>query len=72
MAEDRSDEIICFCVSITRAEIKEATLAGDLNSLYEDGMSACCGSCRHEVTELIEEYLEECKVPGDLFKDMSS
>ena len=59
MTENNVDEIICHCTSITKLDIKQAAKNEKLSELYSLGMASCCGSCRHEVIELIEECLEE-------------
>ena len=59
MIENNLDEIICYCTSVTKFDIKHAVKNESLNELYRLGMTSCCGSCRHEVSELIEDLLEK-------------
>ena len=55
-------DLVCFCMSVTRGEIKQAIREGnkDIPSLKKNvGCCTGCGTCEGRVRKVIEDCLKE-------------
>ena len=53
------NEVVCYCMNITKGAIKEAVDAGSytLEEIQEStGAGTVCGACLDDIKQLIEEF----------------